>query len=121
MATYTVAELKDLSSVSDVTGGKWSDDRILLLQSTAESILESMDLDVTATGYAAAYDNAVVMIFDWLADNPTGLKQVGRGKVSKTFSDILPAHIIALLRKFMDGASGNFVGADIRRKDIGLR
>lgn len=119
MATYTVAQLKDLTSVSAVA--QWSDDKILLFQSTAETILDNLDTDTTIEGYADAYAVTVMRAFDWLADNPTGLKQAGRGKVSKTYSEILPASVTAPLKKYIDGAAGSFSPIKLQRKDIGLR
>ena len=119
MATYTVAQIKDLSCVSNV--GQWSDDKILLIQTTAEIILNGLSMDVTIAGYSEAYAATVMRAFDWIAENPTGLKQAGRGKVSKTYSDTLPDTVLAPLRKYIDGATGLMSPAKLQRKDIGLR
>lgn len=119
MATYTVAQLKELTSVSSVAG--WSDDKILLMQSTAESIIDSLDLDASITGYAQAVRVAVVSLFDWLADNPTSLRSRGSGKQSKSFIETLPGTVKLILDKYMEGSGGSFAPSKIQRSDIGLR
>jgi len=120
MATYTATELKDYTSVPAVKS--WSDDKILLFQQTAESILTNLDLDTTQDGYGDAYNSAVVALFDWLADNPTSLKSSTQGRVSKDFTiDDLPATVSMLLKKYTGGSQGTFSPAHFSRKDIGLR
>jgi hypothetical protein len=119
MATYTWAQLKAMTSVPEVA--TWSEDKALLYQSMAESMLASLDLDTSMSGYTAAYNAAVIMLFDFMADNPTGLKSVSRGKVSKNFADALPPAVTMLLRSYIAGANGTLTGAKLARKDIGLR
>jgi hypothetical protein len=119
MATYTVAQIKDLSTVKAISG--WSDDKILLFQSSAELILDGLDADKAMSGYLNAYAVTVMRAFDWLASNPTGLKQSGRGKVSETYSDVLPNSVLAPMQKYIDGSNGSFSPAKFMRKDIGLR
>lgn len=118
MATYTVAQLKDLTCVADVA--RWSDDKILMFQASAEHILNSLDMDITMPGYSEAYNSTVMRAFDWLADNPTGLKSTGRGKVAKTFSEVLPDTVLAPLIKYIEGANGSMSPAEFKRNDIGL-
>lgn len=120
MAQYTAAELKVLTSVPAVAG--WADVKILSFQQMAESTLTSLDLDTTVSGYADAYAGAVVILFDWFADNPTSLQSVGRGKVNKQFiSDNLPPSVRALLQIFIEGTNGTLQGAAFERCDIGRR
>lgn len=119
MATFTVAELKDQTCVPAVAN--WSDVKILLFQATAESILASLDLDSSMTGYGAAYEGGVMMLFDWLAENPTGLKSSGKGKVSKSFAEQLPLPVQTILKPFIRGSQGTFTGARFKRSDIGRR
>jgi hypothetical protein len=122
MATYTAAELKDLTSVSAVS--VWSSAKILLKQTTAESVLAGLGMDTTAVGYVEAYAAAVIMVFDWLADNPTGRESESQGKVSKDFTvDDLPGPIRHLLSPFIRGGEGGagIVGARFQRREIGLR
>ncbi len=119
MATYTVAQLKDYTSVKTVSG--WSDDKILLYQGMAETILSSLDLDTTSTGYSDAYNRAVVAVFDWLADNPTGLQSLSAGKVTKDYKDVLPGHIKLILKRALEGEDGFLNPTALERKDIGLR
>jgi uncharacterized lipoprotein YmbA len=118
--SYTWAQLKEYTSVAVVAN--WTEDKALLYQSTAETILASLDLDTTVAGYTSAYNQAVILLFDWLAENPTGNKSRSMGKVSKNFStDDLPGMVKKLLAKYMTGESGTFTGAKFTRKDIGLR
>ena len=117
MAQYTATELKDRTSVSEVAN--WSDDKILLYQSTAESILDSLNLDAQRTGYSTAYANAVVFLFDTLAQNPTGMRGRSKGKVNEQFSlGELPPMVQALLRPYMRGP---MEAAKLVRRDMGLR
>lgn len=118
MATYTAEELKTYTGIPEVQN--WEDSKILLYQSIAESMLTSMDLDTSGTGYSAAYNGAVVMIFDWLSANPGLLQSSSRGKVAKNFYDQLPVSIQLLLKPYIDGSNGALTGAKIVRKDIGL-
>lgn len=122
MATYTAAQLRDFSSVPAVKQStSWSDDKVLLFQSTAETILDSLDLDSTMSGYSTAYNNAVMMIFDWLAENPTHIKSEGKGKMSRSFWEMLPPPIALLLQKFRAGEKGTLFGVKIQRNDMALR
>ena len=119
MATYTAEQLKTLTSVGTVA--QMVDEKIILFQSTAESILNSLDMDASMTGYQDAYKTMVVSVFDWLADNPTALRSSGKGKQSKTFSEMLPPSVMVIAKKFIEGAGGMLVGAPLHRSDIGLR
>lgn len=118
MATYTVAELKDLTSVKTVS--TWSDAKILLYQSTAESLLGVMGLDSSMDGYAEMYNSAIIHLFDWFADNPTNLSSMRAGKAAKGWFDGLPPMIRTILQPYIDGAEGTFTGAVIQRSEIGL-
>jgi len=120
MAVYTVAELKDRTSVPSVAN--WSDDKILLYQSMAESIIDGLNPDTTMNGYGTAYDSSVVFVFDWLAENPTGKRAQSKGKVSQQFSfDDLPFGAQAAMRVYVNGSTGFMSGATFSRKDIGRR
>ena len=120
MATYTVAELQDYTSVAAVDN--WSDDKILLYQSMAESILDGLNMNTTMSGYSTAYNSAVVLVFDWLAENPAGLRSSRKGKVNKAFEiDNLPGTVQRLLKKFIEGSQGTLTGVQMQRRDIGLR
>ena len=119
MPTYTVAELKDQTSVIAVN--TWSDTKILLYQTTAESILDSLDLDTSASNYSTAYTTSVQLLFDWLAENPIALKSVSKGKISKDFYAELPITVRSVLKKSIEGESGTLSPAPLARRDIGLR
>lgn len=119
MAVYTAAQIKELSSLAKVS--TLSDDRILLYQAAAESILNSMNLDSNMPGYQAAYNTAIIFIFDHIAENPTGLKTLSEGKVAKSFGVDLPSVVVNLIKPFIQGQQGQLQGARLRRKDIGLR
>ena len=117
--SYTATQIKDLTSVSAVAG--WSDDKILLIQTSAESILAGLDADSSISGYTEAFNASVIHIFDWIADNPTMLKSTGRGKVSKVFMESLPLPVQLIMKKYVDGSTGNLAPSKLARKDIGLR
>ena len=122
MATYTATELKDLTSVQGVN--LWSDAKILLFQTAAESILGGLGLNTGITGYTDAYAAAVVLLFNWLADNPTLLTSGAQGKVSKAFTiKDLPGPVQMVLDKFtVGGEDGSHIcGAKFERSDVGLR
>ena len=120
MARYTVAEIKAVTSVPGVAN--FADARILLYQATAEAILASLDLDVAMSGYSNAYDAAVILLFDWIAENPRGARAISAGKTSTTFGvDALPLPVKALLESYQRGTTGVFSGAKFQRTDIGLR
>lgn len=120
MATYTWEELKDYTSVPAVSG--FSEAKCMLYQTMAEAFLDSLSLDSAITGYANAYNSAVIIVFDMLAENPTCLQSFTQGKVSKDFVyDGLPSILRILLKKYISGANGNISGAPFSRMDIGLR
>jgi hypothetical protein len=120
MATYSVTEMRDLTSVAAVAN--WSEAKVLLYQATAESLLSSLQLDTTVAGYEGAYSGALVMLFDSLAENPTGRKSRSEGKVSTAFAaEDLPPSVRQILRPYLIGPGGSFAGASFRRRDIGLR
>jgi hypothetical protein len=119
MAAYTVVQLKDLTSVAAVA--TWSDDKILVYQQMAENVLSGLNMDTTMSGYSLMYPSAVLAVFDWLADNPTALRAKSQGKVSKTFSDILPPGVRAIVDQYVKGSSGSFGPANFERTDVGLR
>lgn len=118
MATYTADQLKDYTSVPAVPN--WSDDKILLYQSMAETMLDSLELDESRPGYSTAYNTALVAIFDWMADNPTGLKAITKGKVQKTFMESMPPIAQQILKPYLAEYEG-FEGASLVRSDIGRR
>jgi hypothetical protein len=120
MAAYTAAQLKALTSIPAVSA--WGDTKILAYQTTAEVILTACNLDVTVTGYGDAYASAVYLLFDWLVENPTGLKSSSIGKQSATYSaDDLPANVRLVLAKALRGEDSALQGTHLVRKDIGLR
>jgi hypothetical protein len=120
MATYTADDLKDLTSVSAVS--TFSDTKILLYQSMAEATLSALNMDSSIAGYAEAYSGAVVLLFDAIAENPTGLRSLSQGRVSKSFSiDDLPGPVANLVRPYIAGSGGTMAGAVFQRSDIGLR
>jgi hypothetical protein len=120
MATYTAVQIKDFTSVPAVAA--WSNDKILLYQSTAEAILTSLDLDTTVTGYTFAYNSAVIFLFNILAENPTGLQASSRGKVSQTFTiDSLPYVLKTMLMPFIKGTGSAIQTTQFKRRDMGLR
>jgi hypothetical protein len=120
MATYTADELKDLTSVTAVS--TFSDTKILLYQSMAEAQLTALNMDSSIAGYSDAYAGAVVLFFDAIAENPTGLRSFSQGKVSKAFSvDDLPLPVANLVRPYISGSDGTMAGAAFQRNDIGLR
>ena len=120
MATYTWEELKDLSSVSAVE--QWSEDKCLLYQTTAETILSNLNMDMTMSGYSTAYNSAVIHLFDWIASNPTGLRSTRKGKVSNVFTvDDLPPVVAQIVKPFIESDSGTLTPAVLSRRDIGLR
>lgn len=122
MAVYTVAELKDFTSIPAVSG--FSDAKILKYQTVAESWLAGLNMDITVSGYVDAYNSAVLIAFDIVAENPTGLQSLSQGKVSKSFkADELPFPLSELLRPFLIGSGdgGVLCGAAFSRNNIGLR
>lgn len=120
MGMYTANELKGLTSVAAVS--TFSDAKILLYASTAEAMLTALNMDSSIAGYSDAYAGAAVLLFDSIAENPTGLLSSSQGKVSKTFSvDDLPVPVASLVRPYMSGSGGVMTGASFQRNDIGLR
>jgi len=119
MATYSWAELKDLTSVKAVSS--WSEAKCLLFQSHAENILTSLDLDTTMEGYSSMYSSAVMLLFDWIAENPSSVKTYSRGKVSVNFLESIPAPLQTLLKAYKQGNAGTFSPAVMARQDIGLK
>jgi hypothetical protein len=119
MATYTWAQLKDYTSVPAVAN--FSEGKCMLYQATAEAILAGLNLNSTLSGYTDAYNGAVLLLFDVLAENPTGLRSSSQGKVSKQFTvDDLPGPVQVLIRPFISGEGGTLAGASMQRNDIGL-
>lgn len=120
MPTYTVAEIKERTSVPAVAN--MTDARILLYQTTAERILGGLDLDTAMTGYSDAYNAAVILLIDWIAENPRGDRAKSAGKVSTQYTvDNLPGPASSLLIPYQRGSRGALSGAAFERKDIGLR
>ena len=117
MATYTVAELKARTGVPIVAS--LGDTRILMLQTQAESILSSLDLDTSVSGYSDAFSSALIYLFDWLAGMPAGAKEFQEGKTRTTAYDNLPPQVTSILRKYISGDQG-IMGAPLERNDIGL-
>jgi len=127
MAVYTASQLKDFSSIYAVQN--FSDAKILIYQQIAESIIDSLCLDNSQSGYDDAYNSAVVLLFDWLAGNPTAIQTVSKGKMSQEYAiESLPITVRSLLYKFYkDTDNGlmnntiNLEGVSLERNDIGLR
>jgi hypothetical protein len=121
MATYTAEQLKEFTSVPAVS--TWSDEKILHIQARSEAILVGKCLDDSLPGYAEAYVEAVLAVFDWLADNPTSRRSDSQGKVSRQFSNTLPEGIMELISPYIMGGKGGagIIGAQLQRSDIGLR
>jgi len=118
MATYTAEELQSYTSIPGVPN--WEDEKVLLYQTMAESILTSLDLDTSVEGYANAYNSAVILLFDWLAQNPTGLTAKTMGKVSYKFND-LPITVQMILKRAIEGEDQSLEAANLERMDIGRR
>lgn len=119
MATFTATQIKDRTSVSSVQN--WSDDKILLYQATAEAWLGALDLEDGATGYTDAYNGALILLFDTIAVNPTGMKSKRRGKTGEQYGDNLPPMVSAILEPFMTRGVGFLEPSLIKRKTMGLR
>jgi hypothetical protein len=122
MATYTVTQLKDLTSIPKVS--IFSDAKILMYQTIAERWLEGLNIDTSVQGYSTdTYNAAVLLLFDYIAENPTGLQSESQGRVSKTYSrEDLPAPVANLLAPYIGGEKGGVIaGAPFVRNDIGLR
>ena len=127
MATYTADQLKDRTSVPAVNA--WSDDKILAYQTMAESVLNSLDLDTSVSGYSDAYNSCVLILFDWFAENATGAKSRAMGKVKLSWETDLPVTAKAILEPYVldgfpDYAAGGTVSlqpAILERRDIGRR
>jgi hypothetical protein len=120
MAKYTWAELKDLTSVPSVA--TFSEAKCTVYQATAEAILAGLNLNTSIAGYSDAYAGAVILLFDTIAENPTGLRASSAGKVSKTFSvDDLPGSVQILVRPYISGEGGTLAGASMQRNDMGMR
>ena len=120
MAAYTWAQLKDLTSVPAVA--TFSEAKCLLYQATSEAILSGLNLDSSIAGYSDAYAGAVMLLFDTIAENPTGLRASSAGKVSKQFMvDDLPGPVQILVRPYISGEGGTLSGASMQRNDMGMR
>jgi hypothetical protein len=120
MATYTVDELKDFTSIPSVSN--FSDAKILLYQTMAEAVLTSLSLNTSKAGYLPAYQTAVLILFDMLAENPTCLSSMTEGKVEKDFIlDDFPMILKTLLTPYREDSSGVLTGVPFARNDIGLR
>jgi hypothetical protein len=118
---YTVAQLRDLTSVPKVS--IFSDAKVLLYQTIASSWLDGLNIDTSIEGYSTnIYNSALILLFDFIAENPTGLQSESQGRVSKTYSrDDLPAAVSNLLGPYISGKKGGgLVGAPFARNDIGL-
>ncbi len=122
MAVYTATQIRAYTSVPEVK--TWDDDtKVLLYQTMAEAVLSGLSLDTSVDGYTDAYNASVILLIDWLAQNPTGMKEMQKGKVKFIFDD-LPFTVQAILRKAIEGSgddSGGLESTDIERMDIGRR
>ena len=121
MATFTVAQIKDLTSIPKVSTFK--DVKIMMYQTMAEQWLEGLNINTSIEGYSTdIYDAAVLLLFDFIVENPTGLQAESQGKVSKTYTrDSLPAPVANLLAPYIGGSKGGVLtGAPFARNDIGL-
>ena len=121
MAQYTVAELKDLTSVRGVN--LYSDAKILNYQASAEAMIDSLDPDTTISGYTDAKAGAILLLFDWIASNPAGFESARKGKLQTKFmATDLPAMVQQLLQKYVAGlgSSSPLEKSTFEREGIGL-
>ena len=119
MATYTVSELQDITTESQINN--WSDAKILRFQTMSEAILLSLDLDSSISGYSDAYKSSVIYIFDFLVANPASLAKQSQGRVSKEFLNELPQIVGTMLQKFITGDDSSIMTTYFERRDIGRR
>jgi hypothetical protein len=116
MAAFTVDELKDYSGVSAVTG--WSDNKILIYQTTAETLV-----DAASTG-TDAYKAAVLLVFNFVAQNSTGLRSLSKGRLSYSFGDLpdfIQNAIMSARAASNSSSTTSFSPAVLQRQDIGRR
>lgn len=120
MSTYTVSEIKELTSVPKVNS--WVDDKCAMYISMAETAIDNLEMDTDLTGYTDAYSGAVLLMFDFLAENPTGRLSSTIGKTRVQYAKSLPLPVQNLLSKFLTGSEGGYLeGAKLDRNDIGIR
>ena len=120
MATYTATETKALTSVPKVN--TWEDVKINKYVNLAESAIDALEMDSTVEGYSDAYSNAVLLMFDFFAENPTGKIKSSLGKPSAAYATGLPMSVQLVVDRYILGSDGGFLaGATVQRNDIGTR
>ena len=120
MSIYTVSEIKELTSVPKVN--TWVDDKCTKYITMAEIAIDNLELDTSLAGYTDAYSSAVLLMFDFLAENPTGRLSSTIGKTRVQYAKSLPLPVQNVLSKFLTGAEGSYLaGAKLDRNDIGIR
>lgn len=120
MATYTAAEIKVLTSIPKVN--TWVDTKIEKFVNIAESAINALDMDESIAGYTDAYSNAVLLMFDFFAENPTGKIKSSLGKSSAEYAKDLPPSVQLVVNGYILGGDGGYLeGATVERNDIGTR
>ena len=113
--SYTADEIKELSSSNLIH--TFSDTKILFYQTMAESVIDALELDKTLSGYSDAVNVSVITLIDFYIQNPTGVKEQVKGRVTFKF-DNLPSMVKILLEKFAYGSK--IETTKFERSGIGL-
>jgi len=116
MATFTATEIKALTSIAQVS--TWADVKCERYVSMAETWINKYEMDTSVSGYSTAYENAVILAFDYLAENPTGRTGFTMGKRKTEHQGDADRMIKNVIENFI--SSDTFKGAEIERTDIGL-